>query len=131
MCLSILKIEGNKMRISSAGMPPALIFREEKNEIEEFVIKGMPLGTFMEYPYELHETTLNPGDTILLSSDGYPELFNDKKELFGYEQMHREFTAIAKTDPGNIIEHLKNTGSAWVNDRNPDDDVTFVVVKMK
>ena len=30
-----------------------------------------------------------------------------------------------------IIKYLKDEGSKWVNDKNPDDDVTFVVIKVK
>ena len=30
-----------------------------------------------------------------------------------------------------IISYLKNEGASWVNNANPDDDVTFVVIKVK
>ena len=31
----------------------------------------------------------------------------------------------------NLITKLKNAGSEWINDADPDDDVTFVVIKVK
>ena len=40
MCLSIIKIKGNKMHISAAGMPPALIYRSKTKTVEEIVLKG-------------------------------------------------------------------------------------------
>jgi len=131
MCLTILKIENNKLRFSSAGMPPALIYRSDSAKLEEFVIPGMPLGTARIFPYELRETTLSRGDTILLTSDGLPELFNLKKEVFGYDRVQRIFSDVADKSSVEIIDHLKNTGSNWVDDRDPDDDVTFVVIKVK
>ncbi|VAX27264.1 hypothetical protein MNBD_IGNAVI01-1125 [hydrothermal vent metagenome] len=131
MCLALLKIEGNKLKMSSAGMPPALIYREEKKELEEIMLKGMPLGTTNKFPYELRETTLGAGDTILLSSDGFPELLNEKKEMFGYERMKETFTEIADRSSEKIITHLKGTAKDWVNGKDPDDDVTFVVIKVK
>ncbi len=76
MCLSLLKIQGENLKMSSAGMPPVLIYRDNKKELEEIMLKGMPLGATDKFPYELSETTLGAGDTILLSSDGFPELFN-------------------------------------------------------
>ena len=131
MCLSLLKIEGNKLRMSAAGMPPALIYRDGKKELEEIMLKGMPLGSTDKFPYEMSETKLGRGDTIFLSSDGFPELFNDKKEMFGYDRVKSAFTEVADRSSEKIIEHLKDTASSWANGKDPDDDVTFVVLKMK
>ncbi|MCH7964374.1 MAG: SpoIIE family protein phosphatase [Bacteroidetes bacterium] len=131
MCLTILKIQGNKIIMSAAGMPPALIYRKQDMAVEEIVLKGMPLGAFSNFPYQLKETTINPGDTMLLLSDGLPELFNKDKEMFSYERVVQEFSKSAHKSPEEIIEHMKNAGSAWVGNAEPDDDVTFVVLKMK
>ncbi len=37
-------------------------------------MKGMPLGTFSDFPYTLIESEISTGDTILMMSDGFPEL---------------------------------------------------------
>ncbi len=131
MCLSLLKIEGDTLKMSAAGMPPALIYRESKKELEEIMLKGMPLGSTDKFPYELSETKLGRGDTILLSSDGFPELFNENKEMFGYDRVKETFSSVADRSSEKIIEHLKNTASDWAGGKDPDDDVTFVVLKMK
>ena len=41
--------------------------------IEEYKMKGMPLGAFDAFPYKTIETELDFGDTVLLLSDGLPE----------------------------------------------------------
>src|SRR3990172_7918044 len=87
MCLSLLKIKGNKMEMSAAGMPHALLYRSNKMNVEEIALKGMPLVAVNYFPYQTKTTELNSGDTILLLSDGLPELFNGKKEMFGYERV--------------------------------------------
>jgi serine phosphatase RsbU (regulator of sigma subunit) len=71
MCLTMLKISGNKIQMSAAGMPPVFIYKREKSTIEEHVMKGMPLGTFNNFPYSIIESEINTGDTILLMSDGF------------------------------------------------------------
>jgi len=38
---------------------------------------------------------------------------------------------VAENTPEEKITHLKDEDSAWVNDEEPDDDVTFVVIKIK
>jgi ligand-binding sensor domain-containing protein/serine phosphatase RsbU (regulator of sigma subunit) len=131
MCMAMMKITGNNLIMSSAGMPPILLFRNETQAVEEHVMKGMPLGTFSDFPYSLRETVLESGDTILFMSDGFPELFNDKKEMYGYKRAKRLFEELGAGEPEEIISNLKTAGSEWVNDKDPDDDVTFVVIKVK
>ena len=64
-------------------------------------------------------------------SDGLPELKNDNEELFGYNRVNKLFKSVAEKEPEEIITYLKDEGSRWVNDKEPDDDVTFVVIKIK
>jgi serine phosphatase RsbU (regulator of sigma subunit) len=131
MCLSIIKINGSTLKISAAGMPPALLYRKANNKVEELVLKGMPLGAFTGFPYKLHETTLQKGDTLFLQSDGLPELFDKDMNMFGYENVTRVFSEVADKSPAEIIEHLNKIGSDWIGNLEPDDDVTFVVIKVK
>ena len=131
MCLLIIKISGDRLKISSAGMPPALLYRKVENKVEELVLKGMPLGAFTDFPYKLYETTLQKGDTLFLQSDGLPELFDKDKNMFGYDQVTKAFSEVADRSPEEIIEHLNKIGSYWIGNSEPDDDVTFVVIKVK
>ncbi len=131
MCFAMLKIRSNVLKMSSAGMPPVIIYRKDDRTVEEHVMKGMPLGTIDKFPYDVRETKLNKGDTLLMLSDGLPELHNDGKDMYGYKRVRNEFENVAEKSPEEIIEHLKNSGSDWINGREPDDDVTFVVIKMK
>ena len=131
MCLSILKIQGNKIQLSAAGMPPALLYRSKTKSVEEIVLKGMPLGAYQDFPYELREMEIFSGDTIFLMSDGLPELFNRKKEMFGYERILELYKNSAVKNPEEIIQVLKTAGSDWTNNDAPDDDITFVVIKVK
>ena len=131
MSLTMLKIHNNKLRMSSAGMPPIYLYRKSTDSVEEYLLEGMPLGTMSNYPYIIRETELNAGDTLLLMSDGFPELLNDEKEMYGYKRARNLFEEYAGESPEDIITKLKSAGAEWVNDKDPDDDVTFVVIKVK
>ena len=89
MCLQMMKIKGNQLSISSAAMPPALIYRKKTKTVEEIFIKAMPLGTMSNFPYLVKETLLEKGDTILLMSDGFPELQNGNIEMYGYDRVKK------------------------------------------
>ena len=131
MCMTMLKIKNNNLLMSAAGMPPVYLFRNKSKTVKEYLIEGMPLGTMDNFPYELRELELFTGDTILLMSDGFPELQNANKEMFGYKRARNSFEEIAEKDPENIITYLKNEGNRWSGNKEPDDDITFVVIRIK
>jgi serine phosphatase RsbU (regulator of sigma subunit)/ligand-binding sensor domain-containing protein len=131
MCMTMVKINNNKLLMSAAGMPPILIYKQSEKSVSEHVMKGMPLGTFDKYPYDIREERLNSGDTLLLMSDGFPELLNSEGELYGYQRVRNSFENVAEKSPEEIINSLKDEGSKWIGVKDPDDDVTFVVIKVK
>ncbi len=131
MCMTMLKIQDSRMQMSSAGMPPSFIFRRDTRIVEEHLMQGVPLGTMKKFSYKIIDTKLQPGDTILLLTDGLPELQNDNEELFGYKRVRNIFEEVAEKSPDEIISSLKDDGSAWISDKEPEDDVTFVVIKVK
>jgi serine phosphatase RsbU (regulator of sigma subunit)/ligand-binding sensor domain-containing protein len=131
MCLMLLKIKGDQLFVSAAAMPPALIYRKKNQAIEEIFMKGMPLGSMNDFPYSLKESQLEIGDTILMLSDGLPELTNNSNEMYGYDRTKTEFHSVGEKEPEEIVDHLKNSALQWANGKEPDDDVTFVVIKVK
>lgn len=131
MALTLVKISGDKVVIAAAGMPPAMVFRKKSSRVEEIVVKGMPLGAHSGFAYTEKETTLKPGDTLLLMSDGFPELFNENNELLDSDRVKSLFLEGVDRSPDRLIAHLLNAGEEWRKSRPQEDDMTFVVVRMK
>jgi len=131
MSFSYLKIDENKLEITSAGMPPVFYHHKETNQVEEIIIKGMPLGAMRNASYNTVEKELKSGDTILLLTDGLPEQMNPKEEMFDYSRVKKHFNEIIDNSPNGIIEKLVEAGDNWMNGRVQDDDITFVVIKVK
>ena len=127
----MLKIKTNKLKFANAGMPPLFIYRKRLGKVEEIMIHAMPLGAVKDFPYEISELEISSGDTILLLSDGLPELKNERNQQYGYAQVKEKFKLVAEKSPDEIVEYLKSTASKWINGVEPDDDVTFVVIKVK
>ena len=86
MAMMMVKIYKEKAVFSSAGMPPPLIFRQKSKEVEEIRLPALPLGGSADFKYKKTETILSQGDTLLLMSDGFPELFNEQKEILDYKK---------------------------------------------
>jgi serine phosphatase RsbU (regulator of sigma subunit) len=131
MALVLVRIKGNKLTVSSAGMPPVLIYRKADRRVEEIMLKGPPLGGFSDFSYRQKETELMPGDTVLSMSDGLPELFNENDEMMGYARVKRIFKDAALRTPDEIVSHLCAEGKRWRDRKVQDDDMTFVALKIK
>ena len=113
MAMAIIKIRDHTMSASSAGMPPILIFRHDTGTVEELPLKGMPLGGFSKFPYPTHESVLRTGDTVLLMSDGFPEMFNVAGDTLDYPKAKESFERVAHLSPGEIIRRLVLAGDEW------------------
>jgi hypothetical protein len=131
MAFTMLKMRPDKVEFANAGMPPLFVYREGSQVVEEVMIPGMPLGAMKRFPYDTHELGMSTGDTILLLSDGLPELKTTTSEQYGYERVKQEFLIAAGGSPGEIVEYLKRSASQWSSGTEPDDDMTFVVIKAK
>jgi sigma-B regulation protein RsbU (phosphoserine phosphatase) len=131
MSLMLLKLKNGYVTYSSAGMPPIFIYRYKRKQIEEHVVKGMPLGAFDSFSYKVFETQLERGDTLLLMSDGFPELFNEKNEILDTNRIKEIFAEIAEKPSNEIVSYLFTSGDEWRKNRPLHDDVTFIVCKIK
>src|SRR5262245_11845956 len=131
MGLTMVKLNGPCLRIASAGMPPALTYRAEKGLVEEALIKAPPLGGISGYRYREREYALDHGDVLVLMSDGFPERFNQDGEMFDYSRARQSLAEAASRPPREIIEHFVRAGDRWANGRPQNDDITFVVLKVK
>lgn len=131
MALVMLKVEGHAVRVSAAGMPALLVYRASTDEVEEVLIKGMPLGSVASFPYQQVELSLSPRDIVVLMSDGFPERFNEAGEMMDYDKAGSVLLDVARLTPEEIIARFVNEGETWAGTRPQDDDVTFVVLKVK
>lgn len=130
MGMTLLKLKDNRLTVSLAGMPAVLIYRNEIKRVEEISIKAMPLGSPLAAPFEQREMTLALGDCILLMSDGFPEMFNETGEMLGFDKAKRLLAVIADESAQEIINRFIAAGETWAGKRLPEDDVTFVVLKV-
>jgi sigma-B regulation protein RsbU (phosphoserine phosphatase) len=131
MAFAMLNIKGKQIRFINAGMPPILIYKASERNVVEYQNQSMPLGAIFDSNFNLKEITVDPEDTILILSDGLPELTGNNGEFFGYDRVQSEFIKIADQSPGEIIKHLKDSVNEWSGDHDLADDVTFVVIKVK
>jgi sigma-B regulation protein RsbU (phosphoserine phosphatase) len=131
MALTVAKINHHQIVLSVAGMPPVLLYRAAEQRVEEIFLKALPLGGVATYRYQQVSAELAAGDVVVLMSDGLPERFNAQGEMLGYEPMHELLAKVGNQTATDIIAALVQAGDDWAGAHPQDDDVTFVVVKVK
>jgi serine phosphatase RsbU (regulator of sigma subunit) len=129
MAMTLLRLKDDHLQVAGAGMPPLLIHRAASGSVEEILMRTMPLGAPAGFLYEQKSVPLFAGDTVLMMTDGYAELFNDKDEMLDYPSVTEYFEKAASHSPAGIIEHLLSAGEKWRQGRSQHDDITFVVLQ--
>ena len=89
---------------------------------------GMPLGLLPGMVYTENEALMEPGESILLYSDGLVEAHNPSGEMFGFPRL-RQLIVVGGECSDQIHslmdELIKFTGPEW----EQEDDVTFVALR--
>jgi serine phosphatase RsbU (regulator of sigma subunit) len=129
MALTLARLEGDRLVLAAAGMPPALIWRAESGTVEEVAIEGLPLGGLAGTRYKQVDVELAECDAVLLMTDGFPELPNPEGDPLGYAGVRDQFEAIGGSHPDEILEALMATAREWRQDRAILDDITFVAIR--
>ncbi len=98
LSLGILDVETRTLSISSAGHPPILIRRTNGtvNEVGEEVA-GFPLGIMPASVYQQTEVKLNPGNVVVVYSDGVTDARNLREELYDSRERRRLVRKLADT----------------------------------
>ncbi len=131
MGLMLLKCKGRSVKFTSAGMPPALIYRKKEHIVEQVLLKAMPLGSSVNFPYHELEYEVEAGDIFLLFSDGLMELFNPARDQLGMDNISQKLMDISDLKASEILMELKKLQTKWSGKAVQEDDVTILVMKAK
>jgi serine phosphatase RsbU (regulator of sigma subunit) len=126
MFLAVIDPSTGMISYSRAGHPPAAILRRDGNV--EFLREGeLPIGLFAGIKYGLFENHLNPGDKIILYTDGIMEARHDGK-LFDLEGVERALTSFRGASLEEIVNGLIEEARKWSED-NLQDDIAILAIE--
>ncbi len=125
LSLSVLDLEHRRLTYCSAGHPPLMV-RRAGGKVEELgdEIAGFPLGIMPDADYGQSETTLNPGDVVVVYSDGVTDGRNIREEIYDSRDQRRLLKRLAES-PGKpeavgraILQDIReySTGHDQVDD---------------
>jgi phosphoserine phosphatase RsbU/P len=113
----------------NAGHNPPLVLRRD-GSIELLEAGGLVLGLVAAAPYQEGKVTLQPGEEVILFSDGVTEANGvSGDEEFGEERLAQTVKRLAPLPVGNILDEVVRTLRVWTGGKPFADDVTLLVAR--
>jgi len=88
----------------------------------------LPLGVLETLDFKHESVKLNPGDTLVLYTDGITEAFNSKRELFGIDRLDHALMG-CDCKPEHIIDSVHQALYEHTQRLDRDDDQTLVILQ--
>ncbi len=124
--LVIIDLKANELTLVNAGhMSP--IIRHADGKTEEFPDEtiGIPIGIMEDYPYEVVSHSIQPGDTVVIVTDGVDEAMNPNGDLYGKDRVVK-FVSEGSPDATELGKSMLADVRRHANGRPQNDDITIM-----
>lgn len=128
LVFGILGSDGRFVYANAGHLAPVLL---RGSGIRRFGASGPLLGAFGDAAFEEEAVQLEPGDTLVLFSDGVTEARNAKDEEFGEERVIACATAHRAGRPVQILDALLSAVREFCGSTPQGDDITAVVTRYR
>jgi serine phosphatase RsbU (regulator of sigma subunit) len=124
----ILNPDKAEFRYCSAGHHPALLMRAKDGLIEHLERTGIPLGVMEETAWSRKSVEIEPGDALVLYTDGITDAQNTSEEFYGLERLQKALSGLCGKSADEIRDALREEVRAWVGNAAQFDDITLMVL---
>ena len=130
MTFAVYEAHTRTLRIANAGAPRPLLIRN--GEMQVVAIVGVPVGLLSDTEYEEVTLQLQPGDVVILASDGIQESQNSDEEEFGVDRIGAVVSSFAAAGSASRIaeEILRATHEYSCGQCELHDDRTILVLRI-
>lgn len=127
---ALYKPDSGEVRWARAGHGPALVRRAASKEVIQLYGDGFPIGFLDGATYQLVTERLEPGDCMVLYTDGLTEAQNRAMRQFGLDKLCSVLAELpSNLRAGEMAGRIMDTFSDFLEDRLLKDDVTLVLLK--
>ena len=127
----MLDLATGEFSYTNAGHHPAMCYRKETNTVELLDSMGFFIGVVDDGQYTTGRTILNPGDKIILLTDGIPEARSHEGTFFGYDRLMLFVNSYAGKSPAEFVEKLVRCVDEFCEGRRADDDRALLCVEYR
>ncbi len=131
--IALFDLESKTVKICRAGHTPTLLVTKDKitSHQSQGIGVGLESGELFNDTIEEVEFTLNSGDLFVFYSDGINEAMNEDNELFGMEKFETILLNKISYPAKAIADSVINSLNEFRGKAAPNDDITFVAVKIQ
>jgi sigma-B regulation protein RsbU (phosphoserine phosphatase) len=122
-----LAMTSGEMEICNAGHCPPIVVRSDG--IAEIEATGLPLGLFCDGRYALRKVALNPGDCLILYTDGITEARCRSGDEYGLDRLVTIAAQCQRLPAGRVIESILCDVNGFVSRAAQTDDVTIMALR--
>jgi len=127
--LAFLDLHDNRLTYCNAGHPFPLLYRSNSRVTAELKTEGTLIGIFEDVYFEEQSVFLEPGDWLVMFTDGVLQPFGEKDSRTAFEKAIIDLTE--KSSPDTFVSKLKERCLAAQKDSGAEDDVAVLVLKME
>jgi sigma-B regulation protein RsbU (phosphoserine phosphatase) len=124
----ILDASSRTLAYTNAGHNPALLI-DETGTVTFLERGSVPLGMFSDTRYHEYHLTIEPGDVLLLYTDGITEAMSPDGEEFGRDRLARAVKGVVDLSARELIAAVHREVIDWTAGEGMDDDGTLFVIK--
>jgi serine phosphatase RsbU (regulator of sigma subunit) len=127
---AICRAGSDNLELLSAGHAPLFVYSHSKRELETFAAHDVPLGILPQLTSVGSQiVSMQPGDLVLLVTDGFLEWENQTGEQFGAARLEGVVRSNSHLGPEEIIAELYSRVLEFAGGTSQQDDLTAVVIK--
>lgn len=112
----------------NAGHNPPLIVHAA-GTVEQLAAGGIPLGINPDAQYQVGQTQLQPGDALVIYSDGVSETVNRQGEEFGWARLQEVVARNLDASAASLRDRIEAALTKFAGGAPTADDVTLVILK--
>ena len=125
----VLDCRSGRIRYANGGHNPPLVLRGDATVETLRAISGPALGAIDQVEFDAFETRLEPGDVLLLYTDGVTEAMDDEYALFGETRLLETLQAcMPARDAATVIDAVMDAVRAHAGDAEQSDDITMLAL---
>jgi phosphoserine phosphatase RsbU/P len=129
MFFGILDQDG-EMDYINAGHPSPFLIRHGVAE-EPFTEGSYPVGLIQEAEYVTARVKLEPGDTLILFSDGVTEAMDPSEELYGVPRLREVLTGQSDCALDKLQKSILESVENFAKGAHQADDLTLLIVRYR
>ncbi len=126
-----MNMEKKFMSYAAAGHPPLLLWRTSTGIASEVLENGLPLGLLPEATYSAVDVPVEPGDKVILYTDGIPETTSPSEQEFGADLLKGFLESNHNLAADMFADLLLDELSGWSEHpkgQGQQDDITLLVI---